>query len=413
MQSKKKQTMAVSLVIGISLFAVTAFADITAKSGYETYKSAIKNTAAAFTKQFDSFTLETMISLKDNDKVLMTHKTLAKADMKANIEEHTETVEYANGEKDNSYSYFDSKSSINYSPVDDVYNVVEYDTKDESSLATTHYYNPFEEERAEDIEKVFDALVGDLKNYVAIEEKDDGSKEVFGSINQVQIPAVINALASFGVKQFINERSNYERNKLGIPELTDEIYVKEISGRAGISKDDIIGSNIATFVISGKDKSGAVHNITLDVVIKIYDVNSTSVVKPDLTGKKVQTNKIQRSVPKVEIDNRYLGKWKNEVVEVKDGDIVRKAERIMTIKSIDNKYVKGSYTEKRYDEGRQNFVFDFEAEIVGDGMAEFEFTDDNGDRGIISLNFNSTEIFFWDERERGLVPEQFHKVFED
>ncbi len=432
MQNKKKTLITVSLLSGILLFTATAFADITAKSGYETFKSAIKNTAAAFTKQFDSFTFETMVSLKDNGQVIMEKKTLAKVDIKNNTEESTDSIEYANGKKQETYTYSDSKTRIFHSPYEDAYIVTEYDVENIMSVAQSHFRNPFEEERAKDMERVFDAVVGDLRNYVSVDEKDNESLEVFGSLNESQIPALANALASLGVKQFVNERPRID-NQDFFPEIVDEIYIKKVNGNADITKDNIVNKTLGTVVIFGKDKNGVEHELTIDVVFKLYDINSTHVTKPDLTGKEVKINKVTRLENQYTIDKRYLGKWKNEVTEIKDQEIIRKAVRFITINSVDNKYVRGSYSEQRFDGEKQNQEFEFEARLVeenypepvrADGstktmmvrpiranQAEFEFVNSKGDKEKVRLHFNHTEIFLAPIESR-LEHGQFYKVFE-
>ena len=415
MLSKEKKIMAVSFLAGVVLFTATAFADITAKSGYDTYKKAIKNTASAFSKELDSFTFETAVTLKDNERVLATNKMIAKADIKNNISENTDTGEYFNGLKELSYSYSDNNSTIHYSPQEDTYNVYEYYEKDKRPSVNTRFSNPFEEERAKDFEKVFDALVGDLKNYVVVQEKNDGSKEVFGELNESQIPTVANALASLGVKQFVNEMSSrrYNNDKFDIPELVDEIYIKKVKGNARISKDNIIEYNSGTFTISGKDKNGNIHNIIIDVAFNIYDINSTKISKPDLTGKKVEKRKNDAVFYRPEIDKKYLGKWKNEITEIKNGEIDRKAERFIIIKSVDSEYLKGTYTAKYNDAGKRNITFDFEAKIFENNQAEFQYTNNNGNKETIMLNFNPTEIFLSPMESHSLESGQFYKVFEE
>ncbi len=433
MKNRKKTLITVSILSGILLFTATAFADITAKSGYETFKSAIKNTAAAFTKQFDSFTFETMVSLKDNGKVIFEQSTLAKVDIKNNMEENIDSIEYAAGKKQETYSYSDSKTRIFHSPYDDAYIVTEYDTENIMSMTQRHFRNPFEEERAKDLERVFDAVVGDLRNYVSVDEKDGGSLEVFGSLNESQIPALANALASLGVKQFVNERPRLDNNQNIFPEIVDDIYIRGVSGNADVSKDNIVEKILGTVEISGKDKDGVVHELTLDIVFKVYDINSTHVTKPDLTGKEVKINKVMRPESQYAIDKRYLGKWKNEVTEIKDQEIARKAVRYITINSVDDKFVRGSYSEQYFDEERQNEEFEFEARIVDENypeqvradsstktmvvrpiranQAEFEFVNSKGDKEKVRLHFNHTEIFLAPIQSR-LEHGQFYKVFE-
>lgn len=409
MQKKSKRIMAVIFLIGISLFWATAFADIRAESGYNIYKNAIKNTAAALTKQFDSFTLETMVCIKVDDRPVATYKLLAKEDVKKNVQEHTEVFESDDGEEIE-YSYSDNSLSIRNTDYGTFY-VTEHKNKDKESYAKEYYVNPFEKERAKDIEIIFDALIGDIRNYATLEKKEDGYKEISGSINESQIPPLMNALASFGVKHILDEYCD----SIPVPKLVNEIYIKQVNGTATITKDNIVENNHATFIVSGMDKKGGVYEIELDIVFKIYDINSTNVTKPELTGKDIEVREEAVTSSKCLIDDRYLGKWKNEVVDVQDKRIIRKATRLLTIISIDNEYIRGSYVEQRHDQENKTISIDFTAEIQEDytsrNVAMFEFTDIDGKEGCVTLRFNTTDIHFWDEEtfECG----SFNKVFEE
>ncbi len=137
------------------------------------------------------------------------------------------------------------------------------------------------------MKKLSDAIVGNLKDSVAVNVTQDGSKEISGSLNNTQIPSLVNALVSFQFKNSFNVRSdNGSTTTQQIPELKSNIFVKNIKGNVATDKNGLIKSALGSGILSGTDKNGQNHNLTFEVLVKIGDINSTVVKKPDLSDKK-------------------------------------------------------------------------------------------------------------------------------
>jgi hypothetical protein len=99
------------------------------------------------------------------------------------------------------------------------------------------------------------------------------------------------------------------------------------------------------------------------VLFRLTDVNSTVVTAPDLTGKKVE-KRTENAPQKDVVTKRFIGKYKNDVVIVKDDRFIKIGERILEITSIDEKQVTGRYTEqytKEYADKYPNKDLSFEA----------------------------------------------------
>ena len=62
------------------------------------------------------------------------------------------------------------------------------------------------------MEKIVDALVGNLKEYVQVDENANGERVYSGTLTQMQVPALFNAVSSFYIKQIINEQSRYNHD---------------------------------------------------------------------------------------------------------------------------------------------------------------------------------------------------------
>ena len=254
---KKKTAMLASFTIGTLLFATTALADITSKSGYEQLKDGLKSTAEKASGEFDSFTIDMTFVIKDNGKTLQSENHVEKNDRKKSATETTNTSEGVNGNNGSNYTYSDNKTDIRRGiGADEKFYVSEY--TEERKLH--QFSNPFVENGAEDVERIVDAVVGSLKDHVIVKDNADGSKELTGSLTEMQIPALVNAVASFQLKQEFNGRNGMSSEW---PHLTQDIFVKEVTGSAAIDKDGVMESILGTATVVGKDSQGQVHEISV------------------------------------------------------------------------------------------------------------------------------------------------------
>lgn len=400
MKLKKKTAMLASFTVGTLLLATTALADIASKSGYDELKDAIKLTAEQTSETYNSFTVDFSVVMKDNDKTLMSENETLKYDRTKSARENISSGTSIYGDKTSYQVYSDKNSSIQKSDEDPVYYVTEYTKAREDSFLT----NPFKEDEAEDIEKIVDAIVGNLKDHVIVTENADGSKDLSGSLTEVQIPSLVNAVASFQLKQEFN---NSGRNQTNMPHLTKDVFVKEVKGTADVNKDGVLESILGTGVISGKDEQGNVHEITVEALVTVSDINSTTVTKPDLTGKKVVTNVAREYSEDMTNPEKFLGKFKNDIVIEKDGKFVKLGERYLEITKIDTQSVSGHYYEvykpefASYESAASDFTFkaDFDEkhgrnanfDTVGDAKEKVHgniyFSDYDG-----KVNFSSSKI---------------------
>jgi len=373
--------MLVSFTLGTLLVATTALADIANKSGYDQLKDALKVTAEQSSAKFDSFTLDFSMEMKDNGKTIMTSNEMTKRDRSKGASETISSGESSNGNKNNSNYYTDKKTMIRVSENDPTYYVTEF-TKERKDEAFTK--DPFKDDQADDVEKIVDAVVGSLKDHVVVTENADGSKGLAGSLTEVQIPSLVNAVASFQLKQEFNNGN--PDNKM--PHLTKDVFVKEVKGTAKVNKDGVMESILGTAVLSGKDDTGAVHDVTVEILAKLTGINSTTVTKPDLTGKKVIKDIARNENSGSEISNpeKFVGKYSNDILIEKDNKFVKVGERMIDITQIDNKTAAGRYYEV-YKPGFEEYAtaerdFKFTAQKPnGENRSDFEFTTESGRKG--------------------------------
>ncbi len=336
MKLSKKAITALSFTVGACMFVSTALADMAIGSGYDRLKDAAKHTAEQMENGLDNYTIEGLFTLKDNGQTLTEASTFTKIDaVKKAFEENTVTQHW-NGETTSHYSYRDQQRSIWKNEMEDKYYVTEY-ARDIDRW--NRFTNPFNEEGAPEIEKIVDALVGSLKDYVQMEELAEGGKVYSGSLSEAQVPAVVNAVASFGIKQILRDQGSMDRNAQ-LPKIESDVFVKKVTGTALETKAGLLEGVTGDVLLSGKDKSGAEHEVTLNFVFKLSDVGSTKVEAPNLTGKEVE--KVSDSGG---FSSKYAGTYKNNIIIEKDGEFVKIGERTLEIKSVDSEKVTGAFTE--------------------------------------------------------------------
>lgn len=394
--------MLASFTIGTLLFATTALADIASKSGYDQLKDGLKVTAEKASSEFASFTIDMTYVIKDNGKILQSENRVEKNDREKSATEAINTREGINTNNATNYTYSDNKTDISRGiGSDDKFYVREY-TEDRE---LRQFPNPFAEDEAEDVERIVDAVVGSLKDNVIVKDNPDGSKELTGSLTEIQIPALVNAVASFQSKQEFSGRNGMRSEW---PQLTQDIFVKEVSGSASINKDGVLENILGTATVTGKDSQGQVHDITVEVLAKLKDVNSTTVTKPDLTGKEVIKQVNQNRGPEITNPQKFIGTFKNDILIEKDGKFVKAGERFLEITQIDTNGVSGRYYEV-YKTGFEDSInktadFTFNGTFENEKRnARLEIPNGNGGKvegnlflddyvGKVNMNFNQQYV---------------------
>ncbi|KRE90462.1 hypothetical protein ASG89_09245 [Paenibacillus sp. Soil766] len=379
MKLSKKSITVLSFSVGACLFVSTAFADALLGSGYDRLKDSVKNTASVMEKGLNNYTVETMYTLKDNDQMLLQSSMLQKMDTANQVKENNEVTKNAKGETTSRYTYADKKQTIDKNESDNTYYVFENSTDmNQNRKGPADFSNPFKEKGATEVEKIVDAVVGSLKDNVQVEEGTDGGKVFSGSLSEAQVPALVNAVSSFGIKQMLDS----ERD---LPQIESDIFVKKVVGTANENKAGYLENLTGEVTLSGKDKNGVQHDLNLNVMLKLSEIGSTKITKPDLTTAKVE--KVSRNGG---FSTKYVGTYQNDIIMDKDGKFVKIGERTVKITSVDGDNVSGTYSETVNPGFESEYpnkdAFNFEYNMATSPM--FTYTDSKGEqkRGMIHPN---------------------------
>ncbi len=374
----KNRAIALALA-GAVLFTTAAAADFLAGDAYTGAKNAVKDTVAYFSDGASSGTVEAGVNVLIDSEAVMTGEFLTKVDFEAYRMESSERTT----DLDDTYEYRhyeDENKNVRYLVEEDVYYVYPYGLSRDYAIIN----NPFEEEMAQDLEKVFDAFVGNLKEFVNSKDNGDG-RLYYGELDSTQIPALPNTLAAFVTKYTFND--DYQRERYGLTYLS-EIAVEGIKGSLAVDKDGIIENAEGSLTMLGFDEDGNEHTIALEGYIKLYDIDNTVVLEFDPSGKNVieQPECIEETVTVSAylFDERDLGTYKKDIVKVSDDSYEKTGEVKITITAVGDGEISGIYENTETEESIQfkasNFVGDsYYFDTVEDGcviVKDFEYNEE-------------------------------------
>ncbi len=285
--NKKLTMMVLGVVVGTTMLCGSAFAGGSGSAGYDTYKSAIKQSLDA-----KNVTPQVEVAVTDNGSLVVDLDAALKVDqvnraMSGVITDKTSNLS-VNVFKQADQAIFKTSDS-------EVYNVIKHGDNGDREQNGEKQRPEMKSARMQDAEKVIDALTGTLQNYVVLKENPDGTKDVSFTLTDSQIPAVVNAIVPLAVKDAGNEqgvergmKSPFGDLEAKLPKLVDEIKLISIDMTAKIGIDNRVANQTLNITLSGKDADGKTHEVIVKITMAFTAYNNTSPDTVDLTGKQVQ-----------------------------------------------------------------------------------------------------------------------------
>ncbi|GGD62451.1 hypothetical protein [Paenibacillus nasutitermitis] len=299
---KKWLSLGVPAVAGAMLMLVSGFSVSAGTSGYEVYKEALKTNA-----NVKSVTADVQISVTDNGQETVKAQANLKLDKDRNAANGSVSLGGGGTEPRTLNVFHQGKQVVVKNGTDDVYYVVEPQDGDRRFGHKFKGQGQGEGGPPKEFENVIDALVGNLKQQIEVDQQADGSKQVSLHLTGSQIPAVANAVGSLLVKQagsadkFGDETQQGDQDvsmakrllggdwKPQLPELTQDVRIEAVNVDAVIGKDNHIQQQTVQISVGGKDEAGDVHEVSVTVDANFSAFDSTTSDNVDLSGKKVET----------------------------------------------------------------------------------------------------------------------------
>ncbi|MBD0379545.1 hypothetical protein [Paenibacillus sedimenti] len=296
--NKKLAMLGLGVAVGSMMLVTSVYAGVGDAPGYETFKSAFKQTAAV-----DNATRQVNVSLQDNGTSLLNVKTTIKSN--SDRAGSAEVTVKSGTEEQTIHFYSQDGKHIVKTDDSDVYKVwdeAQMSGKFKELEGKEHTPDPA---MVQEVENVVDALVGNLKNYVTMDQAAGNVKEIHFKMSGSQISPVVNTIGSLVIKHHGTSENNQhplpaKADTLGFdasllknsfPQLTTDIKMDEVEVNATVDADNHITNQTAQIHISGKDAGGAAHDVVLNVDMTLSSLNSTTPDTVDLTGKQVETVK--------------------------------------------------------------------------------------------------------------------------
>jgi hypothetical protein len=255
--------------------------------------------------------------------------------------------------------------------------------------------DPFASDRAMDVERIIDAFVGNLVELIQVEEFD-GKKMYTGNINEMQIPALANALASYWLRNDVERQyrsysniSNDINDLMPLPESS--LFIQSVTGRAIQNEMGIIESLLAEANASAVDKDGITRSYTMEVTFQMTGINTTTVSEPNLNNVEVNHSVQYLTEDGFEaLSEKLIGRYSADIIEEADGRWIKTGENWIEITSIEPNTIYAQLYELD-SEGNEVYYQDISARVGDEDFRWnylFDYTDKNGvaKQGIINYS---------------------------
>lgn len=247
-------------------------------SGYELYKSALKQTHKA-----DSATMNINMNLEDNDKTLFSAESLYKTDMQNQVS--SISTQLANETEKSSMNMYkqDGNWFLKKDGLDTIYKM--------ELKNNPHHKNTTE--LKDDLENLIDVMTKNLQQQITVDEKQGGSHLIELDLTGKELPLTANTISTLMVKHAVMIQDNKEAEssefhiKPTIPELDHEITVKQLNISAVVNKKNFVEKQSVKAVVTGKDVHGKSHELVFTIELKVSNYNQTSVTPVEIPAEKV------------------------------------------------------------------------------------------------------------------------------
>ena len=283
MKTKKKVTGLICVCVALAVFTASAIAAASNVSGYQRLKDLAFRTVG----ELDNATVEVTRSVTQNGEVLSYHKALTMMGGDKNYflswsEEDGKQESYSDGERyiwvmDENYYY--DRAYDEYELLDFALNGKHYNGY-ANSLEATLGLGRFSPAQKRFAEILTDTLVGGSKNNVVYSG---------GKVSLRLSDSQISELAQFALAVFAEDLSKHKNSLhhiggaqvyLGADARITEAWLEADLGPDGISADVTAKLSVVSTV------DGVPYAVDCYFGVKLSDVGTTAVPKPDVTGKR-------------------------------------------------------------------------------------------------------------------------------
>ncbi|MBW4840650.1 MAG: hypothetical protein KZY74_14750 [Paenibacillaceae bacterium] len=298
--------------IGAALLLGSGLSAMAGTSGYETYKSAIKQTYAA-----SSLTNQGSIVVTDNGKTIAN----AKLEVKLNKEKNTLSadIEVTGASGTQTFQAYKQDGKMVFVGGDDadIYRVLPL-AEDEQRFHDGDFDPP------QHAEQLMEALIGNITDLATVQELPSGGKQTSLHLTGSQIPAIVQAVGSLAAGHMAaadqmmaegGQNAHMGHGMTGapsdemmsmhpsltdfdIPALTKDVKVEDIRFDAEINKEQYVEHQQGQMIVRGTDEAGQTHELVVKASFDLSGFGQTTPDTVDLSGKQVETIERQEHMPR-------------------------------------------------------------------------------------------------------------------
>lgn len=283
--NKKKITMAIGMVLGVTVLAGAAFASYNTSNGYDVAKTAVKG---LLKNENYTANMTAKISIDGNEISSDTAKELydRNGDVKIN-KEHTVSSQNYNVENK---TWLQDNTNITLMTRRDGEKATLVEENASDYLIVNGGFDEFYTEDANEdkrnqkmvnfVELIGDTLIGDLKNNIIYVSGDDNSSTYEMNLDAIQIPEVANAGLSAMFSENIADSDDDSDPYILLG--TDPI-VKNVSVKFTVDNEGRFTNLNAEASMVGNDSNGEKHEATVNITLDMSDYGTTKPERVDIS----------------------------------------------------------------------------------------------------------------------------------
>ena len=282
--NKKKITMAIGMVLGVTVLAGATFASYNTSNGYDVAKTAVKG---LMKNENYTANMTTKISLDGKEISSDTLKELydRNGDVKINKENKVLSYDYNSEYREWVQDDTNIISSTHYD--DEKRTLVEKNASEYLNLFG-EFDKFYTEDANEDkrnqkmvnfVELIADTMIGDLKNNIIYVSGDDNSSTYEMNLDAIQIPEVANA----GLSVMFNPTGDAYDDSEPYNVLGTDPIVKNVSVKFTVDNEGRFTNLNAEASMVGNDSNGEKHEATVNITLDMSDYGTTKPERVDIS----------------------------------------------------------------------------------------------------------------------------------
>ena len=282
--NKKKITMAIGMVLGVTVLAGAAFASYNTSNGYDVAKTAVKG---LLKNENYTANMTAKISIDGNEILSDTAKELydRNGDVKIN-KEHTVSSQNYNVENK---TWLQDNTNITLMTRRDGEKATLVEENASDYLIVNGGFDEFYTEDANEdkrnqkmvnfVELIGDTLIGDLKNNIIYVSGDDNSSTYEMNLDAIQIPEVANA----GLSVMFNPTGDAYDDSEPYTLLGTDPIVKNVSVKFTVDNEGRFTNLNAEASMIGNDSNGEKHEAAISITLDMSDYGTTKPERVDIS----------------------------------------------------------------------------------------------------------------------------------